>query len=469
MDSFGEWVRCYRRRARLTQEELADRSGVSIRTITDLERGRVARPRSATVERLAQALRLARAERAALLAAARELHWGSAADEEREREPVGASARAAALPRALPRAAQPFVGREDDLAVLTATATTAPCLPVVLTGMAGVGKTALAVAFAHRVSTQFPDGQLFIDLHGYDPEGSAVTPQQAVWRALTMIEGADRVSIQNLDEAVVRYRSRLAGSRTLIVLDDAISSQQVRPLLPGDGNCLVIVTSRRRLAGLVARDGARALAVEVLAPSAATRLIGELAGAPGLSTAPETARLAERCGHLPLALRMAAARLGQQAGEARQAEDGPRTVLARLAADDLTVLGVEDDPGVPAALDASYRSLAAPSARALALLGLLPAGRATAMVVAALLGVAPETVRRWIGPLLAVNLLTEPHPGYYRMHDLVQQYARGIAQRLLTEQERRLALARLPTRGACQRAAIDSPSPDGPSAEGASC
>lgn len=297
---FGDLTRYHRRRERLTQEQLAERSGISARTITDVECGRVARPRRTTVRRLAEALGLDADARTAFEEAALRSRWTGP-----DAHPAAGST--AAVPHALPRPSVPFTGRAQEMARLRKIHAESPGAPLMVTGVAGVGKTALAVVFAHEMSKEFPDGQLFIDLHGHDPSHPALEPYEAVARAVTMIEGSDAVVPRTLDEAAARYRSDLAGSRTLVVVDDATSAEQIRPLLPGSTACPVVVTSRRPLHELVALDGARVVGVDVLGPADATTLIAELVGhRDGRANA---ARLAALCGYLPSALRSAAADL----------------------------------------------------------------------------------------------------------------------------------------------------------------
>jgi tetratricopeptide (TPR) repeat protein len=240
----------YRRRALLTQEELADRSGLSVRTIRELEAGRVRRPRRESLRLLADALHLADQERAALTTAD-----GAVPDRQR------------AVPATpvcqLPMDVAGFTGRSDGLARLDgllAAAGDGQATAVVISaiaGTAGVGKTALAVHWAHQVRERFPDGQLFVNLHGYAP-GPATSPLQALAQLLRGLGvEADQIPVE-LEQAAGLYRSLLASRRMLIVLDNARDAEQVRPLLPGGPACLVVVvTSRDRLAGLVTSHGAQ--------------------------------------------------------------------------------------------------------------------------------------------------------------------------------------------------------------------
>ncbi|ANZ40977.1 hypothetical protein BBK82_38335 [Lentzea guizhouensis] len=204
-------------------------------------------------------------------------------------------------PRLLPADVAGFVGRELELRGLDEVAEASRL--VLVAGPPGVGKTATVVHWAHRVAGRFPDGQLFLDLRGFD-RTAPLRAADALARLLHVL--GQRADETELDVLVLRYRSLLAGRRVLIVLDNVASPEQVRPLLPGHPGCLVVLTSRDRLGGLVAVDGARRVTLDVLAPDAALTLIGHVAGADRVRTEPGAAAdLAALCGHLPLALRVA--------------------------------------------------------------------------------------------------------------------------------------------------------------------
>jgi transcriptional regulator with XRE-family HTH domain len=237
----------WRARALLTQEQLADRSGVSVRTIRQLETGRVRRPRSETLRRLADALELTGAERATL----------TMSDEAAGGPPGPVAGEPGCR---LPMDVAGFTGRADSLARLDRLLddAEAPATVVIsaIGGTAGVGKTALAVHWAHRVRERFPDGQLYINLHGYGPS-APLRPLEALARLLhTLGVEPDQVPVE-VEAAAGLYRSLLTDRRVLIVLDNARDADQVRPLLPADPGCMVVATSRDRLAGLVATHGAR--------------------------------------------------------------------------------------------------------------------------------------------------------------------------------------------------------------------
>src|ERR1700689_4909394 len=227
---FGRLLRRYRASAGLTQEELAARSGVSVRALSDMERGRTARPFSHSVRLLADALELDEQARARLTAA---VHEGT--DE-------------AAGPRQLPLPVPHFTGRSGELRMLARLVDQAAGSGTVvisaIAGTAGVGKTALAVHWAHQMAEHFPDGQLYVNLRGFDPSGAPTAPEEAIRRFLGALGVVPERIPAGLDEQAALYRSLLASRRVLVVLDNAADEQQVRPLLPGGAGNLVVVTSR---------------------------------------------------------------------------------------------------------------------------------------------------------------------------------------------------------------------------------
>lgn len=334
---------------------------------------------------------------------------GPAADRDRDRERGG--------PAQLPPAARPFRGRDAELTALAkARAGAAPA--VVLTGPGGVGKTALAVHWAWSRRDEFPDGQLYVDLRGPDAESvPAAGVLERFLRALGV--PADEVPPEP-DERAALYRSRLAGRRVLVLLDNAGSSAQVRPLLPGSPGCLTLVTSRHGLDGLVARDGAERLPVATLDPAESVELLAAMVGDDG--SLPELAGL---CGGLPLALRIAAARL--------TAERAPTVaaLVAELAGEHpLRGLAVEQgDAAVAGAFATSYRALPSVAARAFRLLGLVPAtgDGLGPPATAALLGAGEPAARQALGVLADAHLVTPRPGGRHDMHDLIHLYARDRA------------------------------------------
>jgi DNA-binding SARP family transcriptional activator len=343
--------------------------------------------------------------------------------------PAAAGAGSAVTPAQLPADAAGFVGRAGDLRQLDALLpdpddASGTAMPIAtVAGMAGVGKTALAVHWAHQVAGRFPGGQLYLDLRGYS-ETTPVRPIEGLRQLLHGL-GVDQVPA-DLEEAASLYRSLTAGRRLLVLLDNAATADQVRPLLPGNPGCLVVVTSRDRLAGLVASHGARRLVLGPLHPEEAQALVTEVVGGERVEGEAEAAAdLARACAHLPLALRIAAANL---------ADDPHQPIASQVAAlragDRLAALEVEGDPGaaVRSAFDASYRRLAPPERRLFRLLGLVPGPHVSVPSAAALVADDPDQARRTLGRLAAAHLVDEYVPGRYRLHDLLRLYAAECAR-----------------------------------------
>ncbi|MGA5900038.1 BTAD domain-containing putative transcriptional regulator [Streptomyces venetus] len=331
-------------------------------------------------------------------------------------------------PAELPHDVAGFSGRADVLARLSTlldTHTGEAVLILVISGAAGVGKTALAVHVAHRVRDRFPDGQLYVDLRGYDHESVPVTPQEALGQLLRSLGLTPQQIPSEPDEQARRYRSLLDGRRMLIVLDNAASVRQVRPLLPGSPSSRVLVTSRHRLTGLVAQNGAEPLPLDVLGPREARELLAAVLGERRVAAEPEAAEeLSRRCGRLPLALRVAAAQL----------LGAPHRPLADLAAelaagDRLATLELDDDrsSAVRAAFDLSYRALAPDAARLFRLLGLIPGPDITRPAAAALLDTSESAAGSLLTALATAHLIESPARDRYRFHDLLRDYARERA------------------------------------------
>lgn len=325
-------------------------------------------------------------------------------------------------PWTLPRDVADYAGRDDLIADLVAAAGTGAAgdVPVVVTvdGMAGVGKTSLAVHLAHRVSDRFPDGRLFLDLraHGDRPP---LHPHEALGLLLGHL-GVEPAKVPaDPDERVARWRSEAAGRRLLVVLDNAADAAQVTPLLPGASAALVIVTSRRRIAGL---DGARTVSLDVLSPAEAQRLITTVVGARAVADPAATADVARLCGHLPLALRLAAARLAHRPSWS-VADLADRLRRAHPAAVDLAV----DGRSPQAAFELSYRQLPEPAQRLFRLLGVHPAGELSTLVCAAIGGLTAADTDALLALLVDGHLLNEPVAGRFRLHDLLREYAAHLA------------------------------------------
>jgi tetratricopeptide (TPR) repeat protein len=347
------------------------------------------------------------------------------------------------VPAQLPHDVLGFTGREPELAGLASAVAQAGAAVVItaIDGVGGIGKTALAVHFAHRAAAAFPDGQLFVNLRGFDPEHLPLDPAEVLARFARAL-GADPSQLPpDPDELAGMYRSLLSGRRVLIVLDNAVSAGQVRPLLPGSPGCLAIVTSRNRLSGLVAVDGAQRLTLDKLPPVQAAALIGRAVGKERAATdTAATHRLAELCGRLPLALRITADR----------AAGHPHLSMTDLAdeltaeRDRLDALATDEQASqVRAVFSWSYRALAPNPARAFRLLGLHPGQYISTAAAAALLDVAVPRARQLLGTLTSGHLLEETGRDRYQFHDLVRLYAAECAQAAEPESDRAAAIGRL--------------------------
>ncbi|GAB3502881.1 tetratricopeptide repeat protein [Amycolatopsis cihanbeyliensis] len=350
----------------------------------------------------------------------------------RDESPVATprTTRTMPVPAQLPVAVAGFVGREEHLRQLDAYLRPGherggPEAAIsVITGAAGVGKTALAVHWAHRVRADFPDGQLHVDLRGYartTPVGTAeaLTP---FLRALGV--PPERVPV-NEEEAAGLYRTLLADRRVLVLLDNAVSADQVRPLLPGSPTCAVVITSRDRLSGLVANEGARHLALDVLEPADAEALLMRMLGEQRAGAEPAAvAELVRACAYLPLALRIAGANLTAM----------PHATIGAYTAElrdqgGMSGLAVEGECGdaVRTTLDLSYARLEPETRRLFRFLGLVPGPDFTADAAAALVDRTGRDVRKGLRSLVNASLLQERVAGRYRFHDLLREYAAECA------------------------------------------
>jgi DNA-binding SARP family transcriptional activator/tetratricopeptide (TPR) repeat protein len=351
--------------------------------------------------------------------------------------PAGGTLHQQVTPSQLPGDIADFSGRAELLLALDVRAgsTGAAVAVTVVAGMAGVGKTALAVRWAHRVADRFPDGQLFVNLRGFGP-GTPVQPLDALAGLLRGLGVAPEAVPLEVGEASALYRSVLAGRRVLVLLDNAGSAEQVRPLLPGDGGCAVVVTSRHRLPGLAVHEGAYRLNVDVLGPDEARMLLTALLGADRVAGQEQTVdELARLCAYLPLALRIVAAQLVDAPfrGVAEQV-----ALLRAAGLHGMTVDG-DDDAAVRAAFDASYESMPAAAQRMFRLLGLVPAGDVSVEAAGALAGVPVDEATRLLDRLTAGCLLSQPSAGRYTLHDLLRWYA---AERVTADPEAADALHR---------------------------
>jgi DNA-binding SARP family transcriptional activator len=326
-----------------------------------------------------------------------------------------------------------FTGRDSQLKQLDAVLTAGedPAAHAVsitaIAGPAGVGKTALAVHWGHTVRHRFGDGQLYVDLRGH-AAASPIRPIEVLARFLRALGVPSEEIPSDVDEASALYRSRLAGRRVLVLLDNARDADQVRPLLPGDRGCLVVVTSRQRLASLVARDGAFALRLEVLTDAEARGLLTTLLDAGRVQAElPAATELATLCGNLPLALRIAAAHVAARPS-ARIEEYVLRLRRAPLAS--LEIAG-EPDAGVRATFDLSYAAQPDRARQLFRLLALVPGPDFTGSAAAALTDLDPIDACAALDQLAAAHLVDLHLPGRYRLHDLLRHYA---AERMAEEE-----------------------------------
>lgn len=437
---FGALLRRYRSVACLTQEQVAERSGISVRALSDMERGRTARPFARSVRLIAEALELDAPARTQLIDAA--LGSGGA--------PAGSVATGlvrSVVPRQLPATTAHFSGRVGELAILTdlahqaADGASTAAVISAIAGTAGVGKTALAIHFGHQVAEGFPDGQLYVNLRGFGPSGSPMTSEHAVRGFLDALGvPAERIPARLEDQSAL-YRSLLAGRRVLVVLDNALDEHQIRPLLPGSAGCLGIVTSRRTLAGLVAIEGAQYVNLDVLTADESWQLLTRRIGTRRVAAQREAAAgLIDLCAGLPLALAIAAAR----------AAVSPASLLTSLVAQvrgtDNRLDALEDTDqlaSIRAVFSWSYHDLSPAAARLFRLLSLHPGPDISASCAASLGGLSRRATRQVLKELTGVSLLTEHAPGRYACHDLMRAYAAEKARQSELVGERAAATGRV--------------------------
>jgi tetratricopeptide (TPR) repeat protein len=407
----------------LTQEDLAERSGVSVRTIADLERGRTRRPYPSSVRALTSALGLPTAAGTELIARYRTS--GHAVGE----SPAGTGHQPGSLrtvPRQLPTAVPYFTGRTRELEVLDQMLTERGCrrggvVISVIGGTAGVGKTALALHWAHRLACRFPDGQLYANLRGFDPSGRPADPAGVVRGFIAALQVHPERIPADLEGLAALFRSLLADRRMLVFLDNASGAAQVRPLLPASPECLVIVTSRQQLSALAACEGGQLLSLDVLTEAEASELLTVRLGSQRAKAEPGPVReLVRLCARLPLALSVAVARAAAQ----------PQLSLAALAAelteiqDRLDALDIGDPTAnVRTVFSWSYRYLPDAAARMFRLLGLHPGPDITAAAAASLAGVPVLRARAALRDLARTSLIIESVPGRFGFHDLLRAYA----------------------------------------------
>jgi len=439
------WLRQRRKDAGLSQEELAERSGLSVRTVSALERGSTRAPHPRTIRLLGETLGLPGEACDELITAYRTIARGRSVPAFGEPGPPTAGTSETVVPRELPGLARHFVGREAELEALTGLADQAvgraPGTVVIsaIGGTAGVGKTALALQWAHQMSGRFPDGQLYVNLRGYDP-GRPMTAGEALPGFLRALGVSGPDIPPGTEERAARYRSLLSGRRVLIILDNASAAEQVRPLLPAAPACVVLVTSRDTLAGLVARDGAQRLDLDLLPMADAVGLLRALIGGRVDADPEASAALAAQCSRLPLALRVAAEIAAMHPARALADLVGELEGQQRL---DLLDAAGDEGTAVRAVFSWSYRHLDVSAARAFRLAGLHPGPDLDRYAAAALAGTTVERAGRLLDVLARGYLVQPTSPGRYAMHDLLRGYARELAVTRDGAHDRRRALTRL--------------------------
>jgi transcriptional regulator with XRE-family HTH domain/tetratricopeptide (TPR) repeat protein len=428
------WRLAQRRKAvGLTQEQLAGKLGVERTTVVRWERGNT-HPLPWLRPKLAQALGVSADRLEELLATD-----GA--------PPNPQEALAAVVPRQLPAAVPDFTGRAAELAALTRmldeSGASAPGTVVIsaIGGTAGVGKTALALHWAHEIAPRFPDGQLHVNLRGYDPSGIPATAVEAI-RGFLAALGVPPGRVPASHEAQAGlYRSLLAERRMLILLDNARDEQQVRPLLPANPASLVLVTSRNQLGGLGAAEGARLLTLDVLTHDEAVQLLSARLGRERATAEPTAVdRIAGLCAGLPLALAVAAGRAAAR----------PRFPLAALAAeladtaDRLDALDAGDPAAsVRAVFSWSIQRLSDEAARVFRLLGLHPGPDISVQAAASLASRPEPQTRRLLHELARAHLIAEHAPGRYAFHDLLRAHAAEQARHADSEADRAAAVGRM--------------------------
>jgi len=340
------------------------------------------------------------------------------------------------VPRALPAPPSHFVGREAELRTLDTSLAMQPeeAGVVVIEGTAGVGKTALALHWAHKAAPQFPDGHLYVNLRGFDQSGQVMSAGEALRCLLDALRVPAQQLPASLDAQAALYRTLLAGKRMLIVLDNARDAGQVRPLLPGISGCLIVITSRNQLSGLVAIEGARPIVLDLLTMTEATDLLTRRLGADRVGAELDAVQeIAIRCARLPLALVVVAARAAVRPTfrlDAVALELGnnhrPRPAF--------TVGDVASD--VDAVFSWSYQALSSAGARLFRLLGLHPGPDVTVPAAASIAGIAEAEARSLLAELTSAHLMFEHTPGRFTFHDLLRDYAAARSRAVDSDDER---------------------------------
>ncbi|SEE58257.1 helix-turn-helix domain-containing protein [Streptomyces sp. TLI_105] len=407
---FGELLRAVRLRSLLTLEGLAEVSGVSVRAISDMERGK-SLPRQGTLAELMAALGLDESERADLLRASMRRDTG--------------------VPRQLPPDPAVFGAREAEMKAALALTDDASAggrhaVVAAISGMAGAGKTALAVHWAHRVADRFPDGQLYVNLRGFEKSGRPVDAGAALGGFLRALGARAKQIPRGTEERAALFREQVVDRRLLVVLDNALDYEHARPLLPASAGCLTIVTSRSRLSALSATDGAALIGLDVWSREEALAALAARIGADRCrAEAVAAAEIVDLCGCLPLAIAVVGARLAAEPqASLRRAVREWEEVRPRL-----DVFVSDAHPGdVRAVLCGSYRTLPDATARFFRALALHPAPTMSAEAAASLAGVGMPQALRHLRELTSGSLLSRDGEGLYVLHDLVRAYAAERAE-----------------------------------------
>jgi DNA-binding SARP family transcriptional activator/tetratricopeptide (TPR) repeat protein len=340
----------------------------------------------------------------------------------------------AASPDTLPPEAAEFVGRRKELGVLTGEHGSVPGIAVI-EGMPGVGKTALAVRAAGLMSGNYPDGTLYLDLHSGEPGNVSLDPAEALHRLLRMMSVPATQIPDTTSDRVALWRAQLNRRRAIVILDDAARPDQIRPLLPAPGRCLLMITTRRRLADL---GDVSTLTLDVLAEGDAITLFRQIAGEDRAREADQVAAAVRLCGRLPLAIQLTASRLAQDP-ELRLTD-----LVEELSQSSARLGGTgAAGPEVMSAFDLSYQALERGHQRFFRRLGASPCGSVSLPAAAALDGCTLAEAEKALVTLLDYHLLTRAPDGYYRFHDLIREYAAVRAARDDPEAEQRQAMGRL--------------------------
>ncbi|MER7244115.1 helix-turn-helix domain-containing protein [Kribbella sp. NPDC000426] len=423
MSDFGTVLRKFRRTAGLSQEKLASASGISVEAIKALEAGKRRSPRPLTLKLLADGLGLAGDERAELVAA------GTQSRTSRQ------------LPGQLPDDLEDFSGRDEQIAdveKLFSSGEERQGVVVIsaIAGMGGVGKTALGVHVAHRVAAQFPDGQLYLNLRGFGP-GEPMVVAEALGRLMGSL--GVQTDVSDVDELASRYRSALAGRRVFVLLDNAANEAQVLPLLPGTSTCAVLITSRRSLTTL---PGAAHLALDALPEPDARSLLAQVVGDGRIESDPVNAEAIVRlCGGLPLALRIAGARLAAQPSWSVE-YFAERLGTNRRRLDELTLGDLDVRMSIEVSLAAATEQDAGAVA-AFGLLGLHDGEELDVRVAARLLDLPVAATEELLEQLVDLHLLESSGPRRYQFHDLLRAYAQELAAARISASERLAARDRV--------------------------